>query len=546
MKLIVKLNAVPFISSIILVIILIISILISNRSSNKLNLIENEYFPSILFIKQAEINIDLIKKTLIEASILGDDELIKKAENLYKEFKNNIKNIKDVKLENLSNIDSIEIIAEKYYALAIPMTKQAISEDEMDDAIFKKLAEMNELYDHTEKMIKNEFKILNDFTKKSFVLSKKIIRIIIYLLLVLTVLSIFSFLIGFAFVRNVTNVINSFIKRLKDIAEGEGDLTKRIELKTKDETAELAKWFNTFISKIQEIIKTINSESKVLSNSTLELNKISENMIMSINNMAGKNQSTAKNAKEVTDNVSIVSDAIKESNGNLSNVSAAAEEMSITINEIAKNTENARCTTENVIKKVNESAQKVTEFGKRASEIVKIVDTINDISDQTKLLALNATIEAASAGDAGKGFTVVAAEVKELARQSANSSKNISEMINDIISTIDNTVSDIVEINDNVGDVNNIVSVIASAIEEQSITTAEIVNNITQTSIGLNEVTESVSNTNVVVATVAEDTNLCLSTSKEVEYDSSTVSDRVCQLNEMAERLNMLVGKFTI
>ncbi len=546
MKLIVKLNSVPLASSIIVLAILVISIVTSNSSSNRLSSVENGHFPSILLNKQAESNLSLIKKTLTDATLFGDEELIGKAEKAYEALINNLLDVKRIETNRPSLIDSMSSLADAYFQMAVPLTKDMVAEKEMDDAFFAKSTKMNDYYNNLEQMITNQYAELNRTAAESFSASKALINRIVKLLLVLAGFSLVSFITGFIFSKKVIDVINRIVRRLKDIAEGEGDLTKRIDITSKDETGQLAKWFNIFVEKIQEIIKSINTEAGTLSNSTVELNHVSENMKQVIHDMAAKNQNTARSADEVTNNVTAVSSAVEESNSNLSTVSSAAEEMNATINEIAKNTENAKIATQGVIEKVGTSVQKVTDFGKRAADIVKIIDTINDISDQTNLLALNATIEAASAGDAGKGFAVVAAEVKELAKQSVDAAKDISKMINNIISSVGATVNDITDINGSMSEINNVVTTIASAIEEQSITTAEIVSNITQTSSGLNEVACNISNANMAVASVAEDTNVCLSSSKEVENGSEVVNDSVSQLTEMAERLNQLVGKFTV
>ena len=134
-----------------------------------------------------------------------------------------------------------------------------------------------------------------------------------------------------------------------------------------------------------------------------------------------------------------------------------------------------------------------------------MTETITEISEQTNLLALNATIEAARAGEAGKGFAVVANEIKELARQTAAATVNIKDRINEIQSTTSTTVVDIEKISKVIIEINNVISGIATAVEEQSVASNEIAGNISQASQGLVEVNENVAQSTTVVADITRE-----------------------------------------
>ena len=283
----------------------------------------------------------------------------------------------------------------------------------------------------------------------------------------------------------IVKPIRTIISMLKDIAEGEGDLTKRIIDNSGDETEEMANWFNQFVEKVQNIIKDVATNAGTLYDSSHSLTGISKQMATNAVHTSDTANSVAAASEEMSANMQSVAAAMEEASTNVSMVAAATEEMSSTINEIAENTEKARNITASAVSKTVSASSQVGELGRAAREIGKVVETITEISSQVDLLALNATIEAARAGDAGKGFAVVAGEIKELARQTAAASEEIKKRVEGIQSTTQGTVGEINDVSEVVNEINTIVATIASAVEEQSATTREIVSNVSQASVGL-------------------------------------------------------------
>lgn len=169
----------------------------------------------------------------------------------------------------------------------------------------------------------------------------------------------------------------------------------------------------------------------------------------------------------------------------LETISTATEEMSVTVSEIAKNTAHARILTENGHLSATKAMSNIQTLNEAASAIEEFTNVIQAISSQTNLLALNATIEAARAGGAGKGFAVVAHEIKELAKQSSTSAEDIRKKVNGIQSEIQNTNQIVHEISNSMFSVNENVTIIATAVEEQSVTTREIAHSLQRVSEGV-------------------------------------------------------------
>lgn len=186
-----------------------------------------------------------------------------------------------------------------------------------------------------------------------------------------------------------------------------------------------------------------------------------------------------KSATVIVNAIKKAHEGTSNSKQNLAMVVAASEEMSVTVGEIAKNAELGRKRTDNAVKSAGSAQQSVDQLGAAAAEINKIIDVIVEIAEQTKLLALNATIEAARAGEAGKGFAVVAGEVKDLAKQTNDATADIRKKIAIMHSSTKNTIHEITQISGVIHSVDEIVSTIATAVEQQSSTTIDISKNIT-------------------------------------------------------------------
>ncbi|MCP4114166.1 MAG: methyl-accepting chemotaxis protein [Desulfobacteraceae bacterium] len=342
----------------------------------------------------------------------------------------------------------------------------------------------------------------------------------------------------------IVNPVKQVVAGLYDIAEGEGDTTKRLDVLAEDEIGDLAKAFNMFMGKLQDLIKTVTADAFTIDTSAASLVEIAGVMSSGADETSEKSGAVAAATEEMTSNISSVAAAMEEASANITMVASATEEMTSTINEIAGNSEKARSISEDAVKKAANASDSMAELGRAAQEIGKVTETINDISEQTNLLALNATIEAARAGEAGKGFAVVASEIKDLARQTAEATREIQEKINGVQSTAKGTVSEIREVTTVIGDMNDIVSTIASAVEEQSIATNEISDNISNASTGVSEVGENMSQVSAASDEIASEIAYVNNSSEEMSNSSGQVNDKAVGLSDLAGKLKEILGTF--
>ena len=347
-------------------------------------------------------------------------------------------------------------------------------------------------------------------------------------------------------VIGIVKALSSMIASFQDIAEGEGDLTKRINIKSRDEIAELARWFNIFLEKLQTIIATIAKNTDAVGSESQNLSSIAASLAHNAEQTSGLSENVASSAEEMSVNMNNVAAAMEESTTNTSMVASAAEEMTATINEIAQNAGKAHTISEKAVSQAEKTSVRMAELGASAEAINKVTETITEISEQTNLLALNATIEAARAGEAGKGFAVVANEIKELAKQTAMATLDIKKQIDDVQSTTGTTVQEIKEITAVINSVNEIVANISSAVAEQSAATAEIANNINQAAQGLSEVNENVSQVSVVAGSITKDISQVNTAADDISTSSAQVNTSSSDLMRMAEELKKVVNTFKI
>ena len=346
--------------------------------------------------------------------------------------------------------------------------------------------------------------------------------------------------------RSIIMPIQNAVDMVKNIAKGEGDLTRRLEIAYEDEVGELSKWVNVFIQNMQDMTRSIISDAGTLRASSASLTDLSGIMNRSSGQMVDKTNSVSSAMEEMDASMRNIAVAMEEATANTDLVASSAEQMSATINEIAQNSHNASDITQKAVDKSNQASSRVGALGTAADEIGKVTETINDISEQTNLLALNATIEAARAGEAGKGFAVVAEEIKVLARQTAEATLDIKEKITSIQETTFGTVEDIKEIAAIIDKVNETVTIIASSVEEQSTTTREIASNVSEISKAIGDVTESVSQSSQSTSQVAEDITDVSQSAIHVAENSDQLKNNAENLARLADQLYQLMGKFKV
>jgi len=404
------------------------------------------------------------------------------------------------------------------------------------DTITKKINLLKKVEDHLASGIIETTKALASTSKAAMTFS----------LITFALIAVASCFLVFFVTSMILNGIKQATTVALELAEGEGDLTKRMHLKTSDEIGMLGRAIDKMLDNLSSMIGQIQDISGSLDTANTELSSLSTEMHGETGNVAGRASTVAAAAEEMSVNMDTVAIAVEDAAQNVASVAAATEEIAIVSDEISTNTEKARTITSEAVNQAANSSERVHELGAAADEIGKVTETITEISAQTNLLALNATIEAARAGEAGKGFAVVANEIKDLAKQTADATLEIKSRIEGIQTSTKGTVLEIEDISKVIADINEIVEGISKSVETQTSTASEIAGNINQASQGIQEVTENVSQASTVSQEVARDIAEVDQSASQMLGSTDNVSTTAGKLSTLASQLHDLVGKFQV
>lgn len=535
------------------IIVMVIATYITNATISKItHKLTDETIHKTLLIKDLNLDVVQVQQWLTDISatrgVEGFNDGFDRAEEYAQAFGKKSQKLKEFfKEDSLSYQKMIEIEKSfaEYYKMGKEMAQQYIDNghesgneymEKFDPFALKISTEIEELNKGVDIELSTELQGVESTISKALYVS---LGVGIFLVLITIVLSIYIS-------NGIRRPIDDISKTLKEIAEGDGDLTHRLNENRRDEIGDMARYFNRFVSKLQSILGEVIDSTTTVASAATELSAVSSDIARSTEAVSNDTYAAVTITDNATNNINSISITANDMSQSASSVANAIEAVNVSLNEITQ-----KCQTELKIATeashyARQGKDSIDTLGAAAQSIGKIVEVINGIADKTNLLALNATIEAASAGDAGRGFAVVANEVKGLSRQTANAIQEIENEITQMQNKTKSAIETIIEIARVIEEVNHLSDSIVSSVEEQSQTINAIVSNIKSVQVGTEEVAMNVSESAQGVSEVAhtiEGVNRTMATTSSGIVQVQSSAD---ELARMSEGLKSKVSQFKV
>jgi methyl-accepting chemotaxis protein len=332
--------------------------------------------------------------------------------------------------------------------------------------------------------------------------------------------------------RMVTSDIKDVAKSLEDIASGEADLTIQLKSRGKDEVGELVRWFNTFVQRLRGIIGEVVNSTSHLAAAAEEMSAI----VIQAKKGAGHQQRETEQLATATNEMTATIENMAQYASEAAQAAQHADKESVGGKEVVAGTIH---TIDALVSEVERTAEAIHKLEQESTNIGKVLDVIRDIADQTNLLALNAAIEAARAGEQGRGFAVVADEVRVLAQRSSQSTNEIRG----IIERLQNEARDAVQVMQSGRGK-------AQASASQAASAGTALDVITTKVSGINKMNTEIALTAAQQSTVAEEINKSITKINAIAQETAEGAGQTAVASEelaaLAMRLQGLVGQFKV
>jgi methyl-accepting chemotaxis protein len=422
----VKILVIPAIAVISFIATLAVNTQINSENTERLADIKDLYFPVVQSSRENIVRINRIEELLNTAVSTGEGDMVDGAKLNYKELVDKIDEQKKLWPKKLDDLEATKDSASKYFVVALKLSEGMVNGN-LDGGEIPSLVEsMNDTLSKTKRL-------LGDFNESALQAfnttvsdSNKATRQALITTLTLSVVAILVIvIISASIVVMITGNINTMLVSLKDIAQGNGDLTKRIAQNSTDEIGDLIHWFNLFMDKlhesINEVVKSISPLANVsddLGTMTTRTSQITEQQSRATDDVTRSVDEMFISVRNVAQNASSAAMAAKEADLEAKAGRAVVTQSVESINDLASEVERA--------------AKVISKLEADTENVGTILDVIKGIAEQTNLLALNAAIEAARAGEQGRGFAVVADEVRTLASRTQDSTQEIQRVIEEL------------------------------------------------------------------------------------------------------------------
>jgi len=504
------------------------------KSDRSIKVVKEQSLPFALIAKDIAFNVVQVQQFLTDVSATHDTEVFKEAEDSAGKFRQDVAKFKEMfrvedDQESLRRLEELESSFNDYYETGKKMANAYVNQgieagnvlmEDFDKTSIAITAKVEEFV----KQQTDEATLMSDNVQKS-------VSQIITVLLVMTLITIVS---GILTAWYITSSVVRPLSRAVDVSNAiaNGDLTIKIQSDSNDETGQLLQSMDNMVTNLKKLIANMKETSSNMASASEQLSASSEQMSKGVISQSDRSAQIASAAHEM-------SQTVVEIAKNASSIAASASGTANIAREGENIVEKSVSEVKDIAKTVSESSKVMVSLGERSKQIGDIIRVISEIADQTNLLALNAAIEAARAGEQGKGFAVVADEVRKLAERTAKATSEIGSMIGAIQDEVQKSVTSMGEVSKMVGTGVEFSTQTGEALEK-------IVSSVSELQMMVQQIASATEEMSATSEHISGDIMAVARVSKETSTGSEQIADASSEVARLASRLLTMGEQFKV